>query len=108
MVDLEGVHEARALEQRPRELAVGGPDLEDHVVGRHRRLLHDGAQDVAVDEMVLAVAVQGVRPRGATAVARGLPVAAARRPDRARRQRRRLATVIRLPAGRRPGARWPS
>ena len=72
MVDLEGVHYPRLREERPRELAVGGPGLEDDVVGSYGGLLHDGAQDVAVDEVVLAVAVQRVRPRGATTFARCL------------------------------------
>ena len=74
-VDLEGVHQLRPLEHRPREQPAGGPDLEDDVLGADRRLVDDGAQDVLVDQVVLAVALERVRARGATAVARARPSA---------------------------------
>jgi len=76
-VDLEGMHDAGPLEQRSCEQAVGGPDLEDDVVGPHRGLPQDRREHTAVHEVVLPVASQGARPRPPIAVGR-------RRPGRAR------------------------
>ncbi len=112
-VDLVGVHEAGALEQRAREQAVGGPDLEDDVVGADGRLREHGPQHVAVDEVVLAVAAQGARP-GAVGRAPGPPaplppVRVSPGPLPPGRPAPRGGRPLLIgPAGRRRAARWPS
>ena len=63
MVDLEGVHVARLLDEPPGEQAVGGADLEHDVVGLHVGHGEDGVERAAVDQVVLAVAPPGGRAR---------------------------------------------
>ena len=60
-VDLDGVHQADALGEERGEDAHARPDLEHDVVGVQFREAADDAEQVLVDEEVLAEVALGVR-----------------------------------------------
>ena len=59
VVDLDGDHVPGHLEQRQRQRAQAGPDLEDHVVWADARVPDDPAHRVAVDDEVLPALLAG-------------------------------------------------
>ena len=80
VVDLEGVHVPRLLDEPPGEQAVGSAHLEHDIVGLHVGHGEDGVERAAIDQVVLAVPPPGRRTGVAhDGRAAGAPMPKARR-----------------------------